>query len=204
MRPFYAALLLGSVSFGTASALLLDHVISADPHCDTQACWDYEQHRITLDQYHQLIGVTPKAAAPARVQWAATVRAFSSQYSVGQWSANQVLGAPNAYTGGDNPNAWAPLTADGGPEFIEVGFAEPTKLAGLQIYESFNPGAVRLVELITASGKHVPYPVQGPVHELHFQCTGEDIVAARITLASQEVGGWNEIDAIGAVGCDSM
>lgn len=203
MRPFIAALLLGSLSFGTATALLLDHVLSHDPHCATQACWDVEQGRISHDQYQQLVGVRT-ATAPARVQWAATVRAFSSQYSVGNWSANQVLGAPNAYAGGDNPNAWASLTADGGPEFIEVGFAEPQKLSGLQIYESFNPGAVRLVELITASGKHVPFPVQGPVHELHFACTDEAIIGARVTVASQEVGGWNEIDAIGAVGCDSM
>ena len=166
------------------------------------ACRDLEHGRITLAEYRRLIGLDLPPAPPApHVQWASSVRAVSSEYSPTRWSAQQVLGPPDAREPGDNPNAWASLTADGGPEFIEVGFAQPARLAGLEIYESFNPGAVRSVELIGASGRRTTIATAGAVRQLQFTCTDEPIVGARITLASDQVPGWNELDAIGAVSC---
>jgi hypothetical protein len=167
------------------------------------ACRDLEAGRITLADYRRLIGADVPPVPPApHVQWASAVRAVSSEYSPTSWSAQQVLGPPDAFTAGDNPKAWASRDADAGTEFIEVGFARPAKLSGLEIYESFNPGATRTIELIGASGHRIVIQPTGSVREVAFTCTNEPIVGARITLASSEVPGWNEVDAIGAVSCE--
>ena len=218
MRVPSSLLLAGTalVTIATATTILVARLVEQrDESCGVppgvtdptiarhaMACRDLEHGRITLAEYRRMIGldVPPPPPAP-HVQWASSVRAVSSEYTASRWSAQQVLGAPNAGEGADNPNAWASLTADGSPEFIEVGFAQPTRLAGLQIFESYNPGAVRTVELIGASGRRTTVQAAGAVRQLPFGCTDEPIVGARITLASEQVAGWNELDAIGAVSC---
>jgi hypothetical protein len=218
MRVPSSLLLAGTalVTIATATTILVARLVEQrDESCGVppgvtdpvvaqhaMACRDLEHGRITLAEYRRLIGldIPPPPPAP-HVQWASAVRAVSSEYTATRWSAQQVLGAPNASEGGDNPNAWASLTADGGPEFIEVGFAQPTRLAGMQIFESYNPGAIRSIELIGASGRRHAVAAIGPMRQLEFACTDEPIVGARITLASDQVSGWNELDAIGAVSC---
>ncbi len=180
------------------------------------ACSDLVNDRITHEQYLQLIGLaSPPVVLPPmpQTEWASTVRAVSSQYTDTSWSAQQVLGPPDVFpSAGDNAKAWASLAADGGDEFIEVGFAQAYPISELAIYETFNPGAVRQIELITASGKHIVHAAppealidgQPPTGSHRLGLTldcGEPIVAARITLASGQVAGWNEIDAIGATTC---
>ena len=179
------------------------------------ACSDLVHDRITHDQYLQLIGLASPPVSPPPIpetEWASTVRAVSSQYTDTSWSARQVLGPPDVFpSAGDNAKAWASLAADGGDEFIEVGFAHAYPISELAIYETYNPGAVRDIELITASGKHIKRATSSVLEgddktplsrrlTVPVDC-GEPIVAARITLASGQVAGWNEIDAIGATTC---
>jgi hypothetical protein len=187
----------------TAQASVAHHVL---------ACRDLERGRITRDEYRRLIGaeLPVVATAPAPIVWAASVRAVSSQYSATSWSAQQVLGPPDVYpASGDNPHAWASLEADAKTEFIEVGFAQPVSMSQLQIYETYNPGAISSIEAITLSGRHIavapPVIDQSPggpfqITEAPLAC-GEPIAAVRVTLASGRVPGWNEIDAIGGVPC---
>ncbi len=180
------------------------------------ACSDLVHERITHEQYLQLVGLAAPPVVPPpmpETEWASTVRAVSSQYTNTSWSAQQVLGPPDVFpSAGDNAKAWASLAADGGDEFIEVGFAHPYPISELAIYETYNPGAVREIELITASGQHIVHtaPPEAMIDgkpstashrlSLALDC-GEPIIAARITLASGQVPGWNEIDAIGATTC---
>lgn len=204
------------VAFGISSAVIAAKLVDqrtescgvppgvTDPAVaqHAMACHDLEAGRITLPEYRRLIGLDRPIPPPApHVQWASSVRAVSSEYSPTSWSAQQVLGVPDAVEAGDNPKAWASRDADAATEFIEVGFAQPTRLSGLQIYESFNPEAVRTVELVGESGRRTVIKTAGSVRQLDFICTDEPIVGARIVLASSEVTGWNEIDAIGAVSC---
>ena len=172
------------------------------------ACRDLDRGRITLADYRQLLGLDqPKAPPP--VAWASSVLAVSSEWSPSQWSAQQVLGPPDVYPqSGDQPKAWASREADAGPEFIEVGFAQPHRIHQLQVYETYNPGAISRVELVTSSGRHIDISrapaadgTTANVRKLEFACTSEPIVSARITLDSAAVAGWNELDAIGAVPC---
>jgi hypothetical protein len=173
------------------------------------ACEDLEHHRISLAEYRALIGLdVPRPATPA-VQWASSVRGFSSEYTHGQWAATQALGAPDVYPrSGDDPHAWASLDADAPSEFIEVGFAQPQRIRELQIFETLSPGAISDVELITASGRRIKLaqpnvvPSGGAaISSFAMGCTSEPIVGARVTLASSKIAGWNEIDAIGATPC---
>jgi len=139
------------------------------------------------------------------VQWAATVRDVSSEYSSDGWSARQVLGPPDVFpASGDIPKAWASLTPDANEEYIEVGFAQPMRAVGIDIYETFNPGAVALVQLIEESRvtSIVPDPTNEQPLRVRATCTAEPVVAVRVTLASASVPGWNEIDAIGLVPCE--
>jgi hypothetical protein len=195
---------------GIDTRALSDHDRSTALH-HALACSDYEHGRISLDDFHaQTREVRPVAIAtpaPVQMQWASTVRAMSTQYSPTQWSAKRALGAPDVYpVGGDNGNAWASTDADAASEFLEVGFAQPTRANGVDIYETYNPGAVTIVDVITADGSHhVVYQGVAAAMEqssyrrqIQFEPI-DDIVAVRVTLDSAAVPGWNEIDAIGLV-----
>jgi len=185
------------------------------------ACRDLEHGRIKHDDYRRMIG----ALAPPvdKIEWASSVRAVSTEYSTTSWSAQQVLGPPDVFpAAGDNPRAWASRDADAPTEFIEVGFAQPTAMRELQIFETYNPGAISSVETIGPSGKRTTYyacsgqfttgACAGPavraagagaqISRVALTC-GEPIVAVRVTLASGAVPGWNELDAIGGVPCQA-
>ena len=91
---------------------------------------------------------------PSTHVWADTVRAYSSQYGAERWAATQVLGPPDVYPRhGDIERAWASRQPDSATEFIEVGYYRPRPVAGVAIYETYNPGAIDRVELIT-TGAH--------------------------------------------------
>jgi len=147
--------------------------------------------------------------APPSPQWASTVRAFSSEYSSSSWSAEQALGAPNVYPrSGDEANAWASLDADAKAEFIELGFDQPQRTRALEIYETFNPGAITQVELITEQGARIVVPRRelrrsggAAISSFGEACTRERIVGVRIAVASAKVAGWNEVDAVGLLPC---
>jgi tetratricopeptide (TPR) repeat protein len=149
-----------------------------------------------------------RVAHTGSTHWATSVRAVSSQYGVSSWSAAQALGPPDTYPAyGDARTAWASLAEDGGPETIEVGFAEPVRARAIVVYETFNAGAITTVELVMAGGRRVVYrgaPVatrETRIHSVELPCTPEPVLAVKLVLDSKAVTGWNEIDAIGAVAC---
>jgi hypothetical protein len=179
------------------------------------ACSDLARGALTREEYRARVAKIDDAwetplRTPPQIQWASTVRSVSSEYTATSWSASRALGPPDVFPGsGDNVNAWASLGADIGREWIEVGFAQPTPINAVQIFETLNPGAIDHVELITASGVHVvafsgtatPRREASRIQQIDLACTKEPIVAVRVELASEAVPGWNEIDAIGIMPC---
>ncbi len=144
------------------------------------------------------------------ILWAASILDYSSQYSEDAWSANQVLGPPNVFPGyGDNNKAWASHGADDREEWIEVGFETAERVSGLEIYETFNAGAIDKIELVTTRGKRIDVvftpSLQGTNASAKLtptlRCTQERIRSVYLHLDSQRVSGWNEIDAVGIVPC---
>lgn len=178
------------------------------------ACSDLTNGRITQAQYERQVAAIDAAwagpVAAIAMQWASTVRGFSSQYSEQSWSAQHVLGAPDVYPQhGDLANAWASRGADDADEWIEVGYAQPVRASAVELYETYNPGAVTAIELVTQSGRRVPaYQAAAAANgqranklRVELACTEEPIVAVHVRLASPQVAGWNELDAIGLAPC---
>lgn len=187
-------------------------------------CHDHQQGRISDDEYaHRVAGLDAELRGKRIVRrrkqpefpdrmivWAASVIDFSTEYSPDAWSANQILGAPDVYPAyGDHNKAWASHGADDRDEWIEVGFEQDEWVSGVEVYETFNPGAIDQIELVTVKGRRidVPVPATPPppgvsakrLFDLH--CTQEKVRSVRVHLDSQRVAGWNELDAIGIVPC---
>jgi len=180
------------------------------------ACSDVTHGRITAAEYRAQIATIDATWTPAPppvplvTQWASTVRAMSTQYTAASWAATKALGAPDVFPAtGDNANAWASLGADDQDEFLEVGFSQPMRASAVEIYETYNPGAVRSITLITTSGERIsayranPQATGATANRLHVDtgCTAEPIASVRVEIGSTQVAGWNEIDAIGLVPC---
>jgi hypothetical protein len=154
--------------------------------------------------------LAPPPPPPAMI-WGAQVRSMSSQYSAASWSAQRALGRPDVFpAAGDHVDAWASEGADDRVEFLEIGLERATRLSAVEVYETFNPGAVSQIELIGVSGARTVVHHEAPrasgtpsrIVEAGFECTSEPIVAVRVTIDSPAVAGWNEIDAIGAQPCE--
>jgi hypothetical protein len=177
------------------------------------ACKDLEAGRITKAQYNTTLAMLDGAASergvvqPAQAIFADTVLGFSTQYSDDSWAAKQALGMPNVFpASGDMPKAWASHSADEQAEWIELGYAQPVPVSAVEIYQTYNPGAVEAIQLITTSGRRIELRptsqnTTDPKLVVETPCTSESIAAVRVNLASQIVSGWNEIDAVGLVPC---
>lgn len=173
---------------------------------------DYVRAVAAIDAEWASLGTSEASLAKAPVAWASEVRGVSSQYGTSGWAANQVLGPPDVFPKhGDIPQAWASQAPDNGAEWIEVGFARPSEIAAVVIYETFNPGAIARVTLKLEDGTIVTVPTDREVVEtspegsvqrrFELACTQRRALAVQLELDSARVSGWNEIDAIGVVPC---
>ena len=156
-------------------------------------------------------------------QWAASANASSMygrstvptscprQCPKSAYSPWQVTGAPNVGRYSDSPSAWTTKSGDAKePEWLEVGFAKPVHATSIRIRQSAAPGAIARIELLDeAKVAHTiwegtddtPY-AKNTIGWLvkDFPRTTYRITGARITLMTARVWGWNEIDAVQAVG----
>ena len=187
------------------------------------ACNDHRFGRISDEEYRRRLALLDAEHDPVAdersdhlpdpaplIEWASSVIDVSSQYSDSAWAATQALGPPDVFPGyGDQAKAWASLGADDHEEWIEVGFARADSISEVEVYETYNPGAIDRVELITPRGHRIDAaastvtanPSGSALRRFTVRCTAEPIVAVRIHLDSLAVAGWNELDAIGVVPC---
>ena len=140
-------------------------------------------------------------------QWAVDAAA-SSQYGEDGYSALQATGEPNVLAASDNPAAWTSQEADGTTETLELTYEHAVRPSGVNIYESYNPGAVTLVEAFDVEADEWMTLWEGsePTEEAlrifspQFETPAFATTRIRLTLDSDAVGGWNEIDAVELVG----
>ncbi len=144
-------------------------------------------------------------------QYASKVIRFSTQYSSGNWAANKALGKENVYPNyGDIANAWASSLADGEREFLELGFDTLQTVRTVQIFETYNPGAIDTVYLRDSSTKKWTKIYSKPavntlekksrIFTIQMLETNFFADAIRIAINSKLVLGWNEIDAVAITG----
>ena len=134
----------------------------------------------------------------------------SSEYGSGDWSAKQMLGEPDFYPDyGDSGRAWAPAHQNAGLQWVELGFAEAVYVERVDIYETFNPGAIVKVELVDTTGRwHLIWEGtegRGGTAGARVFSVKNGIVTVpcarvRITIDTDSVSGWNEIDAVSITG----
>lgn len=146
-------------------------------------------------------------------QYAVSVIDFSSEWSPspGTYSASRALGTENVYPNyGDIVGAWASESPDDQREFLVLGFTTPQTVKTIEIYETYNPGAVDSVFLRvsgTSNWKKVysrpvvtDLPAESRIFTILLQETPFFTDAIRIAVNSPSVEGWNEIDAVAITG----
>jgi len=144
-------------------------------------------------------------------QWAIQATASSSYNDAKgteNWSANQATGAPNVEKYGDDGRAWTSKTPDSGIEWLDLKFPKPVHATEVRVRESCGSGAVIKVEVFDEQGSaHAVWQGNDPTTELNylivkFPKTTFKTDRVKVTLATNVVPGWNEIDAVQLVGTD--
>ena len=144
--------------------------------------------------------------ASATQRFATEVINFSSQVSNQSFSSNQVLGAPNVYPNYEvNGLAWVSATPDGQREYIELRYSIAAPINYVDIYETFNPGAVDTVYAknpgtnlyeVVYSGPATILPGIARINRIDFPLTAFSVSEIRIALASNSIPGFHSIDAV--------
>ncbi len=144
------------------------------------------------------------AANAQIVQWASEVVEFSSELTPIQYSAQQVLGKPNALpAGGENPSAWTPERANK-KEFIKVKYSNPIQIRQIAIAESYNPSALFKVFAYDEQGKEYlintfsprPIPLKGRMVNVFVEETPYKVAAVKLEFDGAAVPEYYSIDAI--------
>ena len=100
----------------------------------------------------------------------------------------------------------ASLNEDDQPEFLQLHFPSARQINFVQVYETFNPGALQKVSVknpgtntfVTVwSAPTVPAPPVARVSTVRFTDPGYPVDQVRLDFDSPQVPGWNEIDAVG-------
>ncbi len=144
-------------------------------------------------------------------EWAIQATASSSYTAAqgtAQWSANQATGTPNVEKYADDGRAWTSKTPDGGIEWLDLKYPKPVHATEVRVRESCGSGAVIKVEIYDEQGAaHAVWQGNDPTTELNylmvkFPKTTFKTDRVKVTLATNVVPGWNEIDAVQLVGSD--
>jgi hypothetical protein len=153
-----------------------------------------------------------KLATDPRGQWAVTAKASSTYGDAkdpADYSASKATGAPDVANFGDNGQAWTAKEADGGIERLEVTFAKPVQATEIRIRQNSGPGALIKVELIDTTGAShavhegvdtAQYDKYNFWFRKSFEKTAYKVAGAKLTLATNVVPSWNEIDAVQLIG----
>jgi hypothetical protein len=144
-------------------------------------------------------------------QWAASASA-SSSYNDAKGTAahapSQATGSPNVETYTNSIEAWAPKTANGGIEWLELTFATPVHATSVRIRESYGAGAVIKVDVFDEQNTpHTVWNGVDPTKDLDyltvvFPRTAFKTARVKVTLATNAVPGFKQIDAVQLVGTE--
>ncbi len=121
------------------------------------------------------------------------------------WGPEQATGEPDTNAAGDIPTAWASQTQDDQDEWLMLEYAEPITPTAVLVHETYNPGALVRLTAFKLDGTEVElWKGEDPTTSDNDMGVSEipvkvDFKTARIKLsiASKDVPGWNEIDAVG-------
>lgn len=146
-------------------------------------------------------------------QWAIDAEAsstYADHTGKDTWSAEQMIGPPDVETYGDNGKAWTSKEQEKGVEWVKLNFDKPVNASEVRVRQTYNPGAIIKIELIDTKGKtHTVWEgLDKTKYEADrisyffakFDKTDYKTKSVRITLATNSIPGWKEIDAVQLVG----
>jgi len=138
-------------------------------------------------------------AAYTLIEQYASSASASSQWTSGDWSANQATGAPNTSSCGDIKTAWAPLPKGSDPEWLQANFTTPVNATGLTVYETYNSGFISQIDLIDTSGTyHTIFTGSdntGCPGEFSLSFEKTSYLVSGVKIYTQH-NSWEEIDAV--------
>jgi hypothetical protein len=142
-------------------------------------------------------------------QWATDAKAsstFNDAKANASYAANQATGEPNVQVYSTTPQAWSAKTPDSGIEWLELTFAKPVFATAVRVRESSGSGALIKIELFDDKGAgHTVWSGSDTTKDLNyliaeFPKTAFKTNRVKLTLATNVVSGWNQIDAVQLVG----
>ena len=126
---------------------------------------------------------------------------LSGIFGNGRW-------CPGFRGAGDYPTAWAPLSPNGGLEWLKLDYQNTVKVAEVRVRESYNPGAVYKITAVDGNGGELTLwegtEIAGPApYDSIFHPAGQVYTQSiKIYLDTSRVPSWSEIDAVELVGRD--
>jgi hypothetical protein len=142
-------------------------------------------------------------------QWATAAKAsstFNDAKGNASYSANQATGEPNVQVYSTTSQAWSSKTADSGIEWLELSFAKPVHATAVRVRESAGSGALIKIEVFDDKGTaQTVWSGADSTKDLNyliaeFPKTTFKTNRVKLTLATNIVAGWNQIDAVQLVG----
>lgn len=160
------------------------------------------------NQIAKATGPAPDSGSMALIrQWASEAIA-SSAYGSEDWAAFQATGEPNTPKCGDYKTAWA-AAGSYTREWLILYYPKPVYAVEVNIYQTYHPDQIVLVDLIDLQGIFVPVYTAEPRQSgtcpyiLNISTAFSGVLAqgVRITIDQSILNlGWNEIDAVEVVG----
>ncbi len=143
-------------------------------------------------------------------QWATQAQASSSLYhDPDRYSPSKMLGRPDVYPEHkDAHDAWCPEYPDSWWVWLTLGYSEAVIAEKIEVYETFNPGAISQVHLIDEygllhpvwQGEAGPKGEQARIFTVHNIQVDVPVTGILLTLQPDQVPGWNQIDAVSLTG----
>ncbi len=142
-------------------------------------------------------------------QWARDAKAsstFNDAKGNTSYSANQATGEPNVQVYSTTPQAWSSKTPDSGIEWLELTFTKAVHATAVRVRESSGSGALIKIEVFDDKGAaHTVWSGTDSTKELNyliaeFPKTAFTTNRVKLTLATNVVSGWNQVDAVQLVG----
>ena len=140
------------------------------------------------------------------LQWAIAANA-TSEYSE-QYGAETATGQPDIPEGAcsDTPGAWASAESTG-VDTLTLDYAVPVIPTQINIVETYNPGQITTVTVVTITGEEsVVYEAEPAIVDdcprtLTVDVTGVSTPVNQMLITVDQTGGnWNEIDAVQLIG----
>lgn len=149
--------------------------------------------------------------ALAQVQWANKVIGYSSYFNYDKnpkaYNTDQILGKPSVATSLKAPwCVWTAATANGGNEWVQVGFERAQEVAQIIVCETYNMGAITEVWAYKENDKNPVQVYSNTTPTIKKQLEPlrvipdkplKNIRSVKVVLNTAAIKGHNPIDAIG-------